>query len=149
MLGVLLGYLLMELIHPVMVASFDLPRGSVPILLAAAVYYSYVAAVVVGGAVLAVRVLMRNAVEIRRTARAMSVLLPLAGIAVIPPTMGFAWATSYSTSVPVVLAEIAFISAVLGGTTMLARWWTLRDSQRPAPGAQAVDPSPGRLRVGG
>ncbi|MEU8086872.1 hypothetical protein AB0B57_25065 [Micromonospora sp. NPDC049101] len=57
--------------------------------------------------------------------------MPAAGIVVTPITVGFAWATDYSTAPAVVVAEIAMVLAALAGATMLARRLSLREG-RPA-----------------
>ncbi|MEU7755061.1 hypothetical protein [Micromonospora sp. NPDC049171] len=43
--------------------------------------------------------------------------MPAAGIVVTPITVGFAWATDYSTAPAVVVAEIAMVLAALAGAT--------------------------------
>ncbi|MEV0424906.1 hypothetical protein [Micromonospora sp. NPDC050495] len=122
----LVGYLL---VYPLVVAAFDLPRSfRVPILLAVLVYYGTVAALAAGGASVAVRTRLGDLPRIRRTANAMLVLLPLAGAAVTPLTMGFARAFGYSTHPLMVAAEVGLVVAAVVGAILLARWRSLRDS---------------------
>ncbi|GAA2708307.1 hypothetical protein ACFY2R_06415 [Micromonospora olivasterospora] len=96
------------------------------------------AAAVLVGALLAVRLRMRDVPGIDRTVWAMALLVPLAGALVTPLTMAFAWTTGYSTALPVLLFEAAMVGAALAGATLLARWWALtpalRDAQPVAPG---------------
>ncbi|MFF0154872.1 hypothetical protein [Micromonospora sp. NPDC005203] len=145
-LGAVLGYTLLMAVYPVFVYLIDIPRSiDVPIQLAVAVAYGVPGAVVAAGAVVAVRTLLRDLPEIRRTTRLMSVLVPAAGIVITPITIGFAWATGYSTAPSVVIMEIAMVLAAIAGATMVARRLALRES-RPAsdtshPDATTVKPA--------
>ncbi len=145
-LGAVLGYGLLMAAYPMFVRLVDIPRSiDVPIQLAVAVYYGVPGAVVAAGAVIAVRTRLRDLPGIRRTARLMSVLVPAAGIVITPITVGFAWATGYSTAPAVVVAEIAMVLAALAGAAMLARRLSLREG-RPAadtshPDATRVKPA--------
>lgn len=132
-IGAAVGYALLKGAYPRFVQMMDLPRSlDVPVQVTVTVYYGVPAAIVVAAAVIAVRVALRGVPRIRETARAMAVLLPLAGMLVTPVTMAFAWSTGYSVALPVVLAEIAMVLAALGGATLLARRWALRSRRRPA-----------------
>ncbi|MEU7803187.1 hypothetical protein AB0J14_25840 [Micromonospora arborensis] len=129
-LGAVLGYGLLTAVSPIFVRMVDVPRSiHVPIQLAVAVYYGVPAAVVAAGAVIAVRTRLRDLPRIRKTARIMSVLIPVAGILVTPITMAFAWATGYSTAPEVVTTEIAMVLAALAGATALARRLSLREGR--------------------
>jgi hypothetical protein len=126
--GVLLGYLFFFRITPLFGSLLDLPSDpNVPVQVAVTVYYGSGAAIVIAGALIAVWARMRDVPRIRRTVAAMGLLLPLAGAAITPVTMGFAMLTGYSTSAPVVLIEVALVASALAGATVLARWWSLRD----------------------
>ena len=128
MLGAALGYLVVSSVYTTVVAWFDLAPGyDVPLALAVLLYYGGPAGIVIGGALAAVYVRMRDVPRIRRTIAAMSVLLPIAGAAVTPIVMGFARTTDYSDSLPVVATEMALVAAALAGATVLARRWSLRD----------------------
>ncbi|WP_410813560.1 hypothetical protein [Micromonospora sp. 067-2] len=128
--GGVLGYGLLTVGYQTFTRMMDIPRSShVPIQLAVAVYYGIPAAVVVAGAVTAVRIRLRDLPEIRRTARIMGVLMPVAGIVITPITMAFAWSTGYSTAPAVVVSEIAMVLAALAGATVLARRLSLRSGQ--------------------
>lgn len=119
--GVLAAGLLM-VVYPLLVWLVDMPRSvRIPVPLAVAVYYGVPAAVVVTGAVTAIRLRLRDLPEVRRTAWAVGILLALAGIVVTPVTMAFAWLTGYSTSPQVVLTEAAAVVAALAGATVLGR----------------------------
>jgi hypothetical protein len=136
-LGAVVAWALMAAAYPLflrMVTPPDSVRVPIPVTLG--IYYGVPAAVVVAGAVAAVRIRLRHLPRIRSTARAMSVLLPVAGLLITPVTMGFAWTTDYSVAEPVVLAEIAMVLAALAGATVLARIWALRD-RRPVQPVQA------------
>ncbi|MEU8287584.1 hypothetical protein AB0C01_24975 [Micromonospora sp. NPDC048905] len=145
-LGAVVGYAILMAVYPVFVHLLDIRRSiDVPIQLAVAVAYGVPAAVVAAGAVIAVRIRLRHLPEIRRTARLMSVLVPAAGIVVTPITVGFAWATDYSTAPTVVITEIAMVLAAIAGATMVARRLSLR-GRRPAsdtsrPDATTVKPA--------
>lgn len=142
-LGAVLGYLVVYGIYRVLVSWFDLPNDvQVPLLLAVLVYYGGAAALVLAGALIVVRVQMRDVPRIGRTVAAMAVLLPLAGAAITPVTMGFARMNDYSASFEVVAAEVLLVASALAGATVLARWWALRDRA-------VVGPVPGRLVDGG
>ncbi|MEU4471000.1 hypothetical protein [Micromonospora sp. NPDC023888] len=145
-LGAVLGYGLLESAYPVFVHLIDIPRSiDVPIQLAVAVAYGIPAAVVAAGAVIAVRIQLRDLPRIRRTAQLMSVLVPVAGIVVTPVTVAFAWATDYSFAPPVVVTEIAMVLAALAGATVLARRLSLREGRTAAgsspPEATRVNPA--------
>ncbi|MFI9528982.1 hypothetical protein [Micromonospora rosaria] len=130
-LGGVLAYAVLITMYPVFVRLIDIPRSvQVPIQVAVAVYYGVPALVVVAGAVLAVRLRLRDLPRIRRTGWMMSLLIPIAGILVTPLTMAFAWSTDYSTAPPVVLTEVAMVLAALAGATLLARRWSLRDRRK-------------------
>jgi hypothetical protein len=98
-----------------------------PVAVVLLVYYGLPAALVLAGALIAVWTRMRDVPGIRRTVAAMSLLLPLAGTAITPITMGFAWLTGYSTQVPVALLELALVASALAGAIVLARRWALRE----------------------
>ncbi|GAA3776676.1 hypothetical protein GCM10022225_75780 [Plantactinospora mayteni] len=133
LLGGLLGYGVLVALYPLFVRLVDLPRSvQIPIQLAVAVYYGVPAAVVVVGAVVAVRLRLSDLPLIRKTAWMMSLLVPTAGILVTPVTMAFARTTGYSTNVEVVVAEVAIVLATLAGATVLARRLSLRDHQGPS-----------------
>ncbi|MGC4814560.1 hypothetical protein ACLQ29_28850 [Micromonospora sp. DT228] len=133
LLGVVLGYGFLMAANPAFVRMVDIPRSiDVPVQLAVAVYYGIPAAVVAAGAVAAVRTRLRDLPEIRRTARLMSVLVPVAGIVITPITVGFAWATDYSLAPSVVLTEIAMVLTALAGATALARRLSLREGRTAA-----------------
>jgi lysylphosphatidylglycerol synthetase-like protein (DUF2156 family) len=132
--GAMLGYVIVLWVYTLLVASFDLPRGfHVPVLLAVLLYYGSAAAIVVGGAVAAVRIHLREVPQIRSTAAAMGVLLPAAGVALTPIAIGIARASDYTASFPVIFAEMTLVIAALAGAVVLARRWALRDLGQVAP----------------
>ncbi|MDG4811217.1 hypothetical protein O7634_31070 [Micromonospora sp. WMMD1120] len=127
-LGVVLGYGILVAAYPALVRMIDFPRSiDVPIQLAVTVYYGTPAAVIIVGAVIAVRTRLRDLPQIRQTARIMSVLMPTAGIIITPVTIAFAWSTGYSTAPAVVVTEIAMVLFALAGATVLARHLSLRE----------------------
>lgn len=128
LLGAAVGYLVLLTVYPLMVSLIDIPRTSeVPELLAVFVYYGSAAAIVVVGAIMAVRLHLRDLPRIRATGNAMMLLLPLAGVAVTPIAITFVGMTGYDDSIPTVFAEVALVVAALAGATVLARRWALRD----------------------
>lgn len=133
LLGGALGSTILMAVHPVLVRMVDLPRSTqVPIQVAVAVYYGVPAAVVVAGAVLAVRLRLHDLPQVRRTTRMMSLLLPAAGILITPITIAFAWSTGYSDAPPIVLTEAAMVLAALAGATILARRLALSSHRQAA-----------------
>ncbi|MFU8872723.1 hypothetical protein [Micromonospora sp. SL4-19] len=131
LIGGVLGYGLLVAVYPLFVRMVDIPRSiEVPIQVAVAVYYGVPAAVVVAGAVIAVRLRLRDLPQVRKTARLMSLLMPAAGVLITPITMAFAWSTGYSTAPEVLLAEVGMVLAALGGATVLARHLSLRDHEK-------------------
>ncbi|MEQ4299964.1 hypothetical protein ABNF97_01005 [Plantactinospora sp. B6F1] len=143
-LGSLLGYGVLAGLYPVFVHAFDIPRSiTIPVQLAVAVFYGVPAAVVVAGAVTTVRLWLHDVPEIRRTARLMALLLPVAGIVATPVTMGFASSTDYSTAPGVLFVEVAIVLATLAGATILARRLALRErpqtSGPPSPHSTQVN----------
>ncbi|MGK5683446.1 hypothetical protein [Actinoplanes sp. URMC 104] len=120
------GFVVVTGLHQVFVAAFDLPRSvHVPVWLAAGVFYGAVAAVVVAGAVLAVRVALRGVPLIRHTAARMSLLLPPAVAAAIAAAAGLGWSRDFSLAPPVIGAEAAIVLAAFLGATALARRWSV------------------------
>ncbi|BBH71616.1 hypothetical protein ACTI_83010 [Actinoplanes sp. OR16] len=132
-LTAVIAYELVTALSPMMIRAVDLDDPArVPLVVALAVYYGIPAAIVVAGAVLAVRWRLRDLHRVRETCRAMILLLPIAGLLVTPVVMGFAWATGYSTDPVVVAFEVAMVMAALSGATYLARRWALRERQGAA-----------------
>jgi len=89
---------------------------------------------VLAGALFLVRTRMREVPQIGRTVAAMALLVPVAGLAATPLTMGFASLTDYSTLAPVLAFEAAIVTAALAGATLLARRWALRQRDQPKRG---------------
>ncbi|WP_428964890.1 hypothetical protein [Micromonospora fluostatini] len=140
-LGAALAYTVLIRMYPVLVNMIDISRSvQVPIQVAVTVFYGVPALVVVAGAVLAVRLRLRDLPRIQRTGWMMSLLMPVAGILVTPVTMAFAWSTDYSTAPPVVLTEVAMVLAALAGATLLARHWSLRDRRKPSGASSPTAP---------
>jgi hypothetical protein len=132
-LGALAGSAVFMALFALCVHLFDLPRSlHVPIQLATAVYYGVPGAVVIAGAVGAVLLGMRDVPRIRHTARAMGLLLPVAGALSVTAAVLFARSTGYSAEPWVIVTEIGLVLAALGGATVLARAWSLRPV-RPVP----------------
>jgi hypothetical protein len=122
LLSLIVGYCAVMGLHEVFVAAFDLPRGvHVPIWLAAAVFYGGVAAVVVSGAALGVRLVLRHASRIRDTARKMSLLLPPALTAAIAAAAAVGWALDFALTPAVIGAEAAIVLAGFLAATATAR----------------------------
>jgi hypothetical protein len=89
-------------------------------------YYGTVAAIVIVGAVAAVRMHLRDLPGIRATGNAMTAATCRSrGPAV---AVAFARVTGYDDSAPPVLfADVALVVAALASATVLARRWALRD----------------------
>jgi hypothetical protein len=131
--GVVVAFLALTA-YPLIVHGLDVPRPArIPLPVAVGLFYGTSAALVLAGAVLMVRVRLKDLPQVGPTVRAMAVLLPLAALAITPITMGFAWTTGYSTSALVVLFEIALVGGALGGAIVLARRWALRKRREPLP----------------
>lgn len=126
-LSLVVGYCVVMALHEVFVAAFDLPRGvRVPIWLAAGVFYGGVAAVVVTGAAVGVRVGLRHAARIRATARTMGLLLPPALSAAIIAAVGVGWAFDFALTPAVIGAEAAIVLAGFLAATATARRLSIR-----------------------
>lgn len=135
-LGAVVGFLLLTLANTVFVRLVSMPDSvAVPVQVVVTVYYGIPAAIVIAGAVAAVRIHLRDDPHVRSTAKAMSLLLPIAGIVVTPITMGLAWLADYSTG-PIVLVEVALVGAAFAGAVILARRWSLRETAAEEPLAQ-------------
>lgn len=131
-IGAGIGGVLIYVVFPAFIAMTDLSlRLNLPVQVGVGLYFGIPAAIVVAAAVVAVRLGLPQLAHIRSTCRAMAALLPIAGLAITPITMGFAWTTGYSDAPPVVLMEVLIVLAALAGATVLARHWALRE---PAPG---------------
>jgi hypothetical protein len=88
------------------------------------------------GALLTVKVRMREVAAIDRTLWAAALLMPAAGLAITPVIMAFALVLGFSTALPVLLVEHALAGGALGGALILARRWALAPAlgtpRRPA-----------------
>ncbi|MBG0562605.1 hypothetical protein [Actinoplanes aureus] len=127
-LGATAGYAVFALLYPLMIRMFDKPPAfDVPVQLTVGVFYGIPAAIVVLGAVITVRVRMREVARIRQTANAIAVLWPLTGLLITPVVMAFGYAFDYSLATTVVFSEIAIVLGALAGATYLARRWALRE----------------------
>ncbi|MFC0007236.1 hypothetical protein [Micromonospora siamensis] len=125
-LALVVGYVAAVGLHEVFVAAFDLPRDvRVPVWLAAGVFYAGVAAVVVAGAALAVRVALRDAPRIRHTAARMTLLLPPAVAVAIVAAAAFGWALDFPLTPLVIGTEAAIVLAAFLAATALARRWSV------------------------
>jgi hypothetical protein len=121
-LSLVVGYCLVMALHSVFVAAFDLPRGThVPIWLAAGVFYGGVAAVVVAGAAVGVRVFLRHAARIRDTATRMGLLLPPALTTAIAVAAAVGWLLDYALTPAVIGIEAAIVLAGFLAATAAAR----------------------------
>ena len=135
-LALIAGFALVNALHEVFVAAFDLPRGvHVPIWLAAGVFYGGVAAVVIVGAVLAVRLALRDGPRIRHTAGRMAVLLPPALVLATGAAAGFGWALGFPLTPVAIGTEAAIVLAAFLAATALARRWSV---SRPSGAGPAV-----------
>ncbi|MFG1778532.1 hypothetical protein ACGFIR_11950 [Micromonospora sp. NPDC049051] len=124
--SLVVGYLVAIGLHLAFVAAFDLPRSvRVPVWLAAGVFYGGVAAVVVAGAVLAVRVALRDAPRIRHTATRLALLLPPALAAGIAAAVAVGWTLGFSLTPLAIGAEAAIVLAAFLVATALARRWSV------------------------
>jgi hypothetical protein len=107
-LGVAAALAILALAYPLAVRLVDQPRDfHIPVQVAVIVFYGLPAAVVVAGAVIAVRVHLREVPRIRATANAMAVLLPLAGIVITPVTGAVVIARRWALREPAERTEAA------------------------------------------
>jgi hypothetical protein len=121
-LSLIAGYGVVIVLYSVFVAAFDLPRDThVPIWLAAGVFYGAVAAVVVAGAALGVRLVLRHASRIRNTASKMSLLLPPALTVAIAAAAAFGWAFDFTLTPAVIGTESVIVLAGFLAATATAR----------------------------
>lgn len=126
LLALLVGYAVVNGLHAVFVAAFDLPRGfRVPVWLAAGVFYGGVVVIVVAGAILAVRVALRGVPGIRHTAARMALLLPPAFALSILATAAVGWAQDFPLTPVAIGTESVIVLAAFLGATALARHWTV------------------------
>ncbi|WBB82024.1 hypothetical protein O7606_12055 [Micromonospora sp. WMMD882] len=126
LLALVAGSVLASGLHYAFVALFDLPPDvRVPVWLAAGVFYGGVAAVVVAGAVLAVRVALRDTPRIRHTATRMALLLPPALAAGVAAAVVLGWSLEFPLTPLVIGAEAALVLAAFLAATALARRWSV------------------------
>ncbi|GIM91925.1 hypothetical protein [Paractinoplanes toevensis] len=124
--GVLVGVLVVAGLYMILVRLFNLPGDfNAPVAVAAGIYYGGIGLVALAGAVIGVLILLRHVPAIGRTAAAITVLVPLSAIVMVPLLMLFARATGYSTAISIVLIEIALSIAGFAAVTTLARRWSL------------------------
>jgi hypothetical protein len=125
-LSLISGYILVIGLHQAFVAAFDLPRDvRVPVWLAAGVFYGGIAAVVVAGAVLTVRIALRDVPRIRHTATRMTLLLPPTIAAAIAAAAAFGWALDFPLTPLAIGTEAAIVLAAFLAATALARRWSV------------------------
>ncbi|SNY42977.1 hypothetical protein [Paractinoplanes atraurantiacus] len=125
-IALVVGYVVVLGLHQAFVAAFDLPRGvHVPVWLAAGAFYGGIVAIVVAGAVVAVRVALRDVPRIRHTAARMTVLLPPAFGAGIAAAVAVGWALDFRLTPAVISAEAALVLLAFLGATALARRWSV------------------------
>jgi hypothetical protein len=123
--GMLVGVLIVVGVYTILVTVFNLPRDfNSPPALAIGVYGS-VGLVALGGAVIWMLLLLRHVPAIGRTAAAITALTPLAAVVMVPLLMLFARSTGYSTSISIVLIEVALSIGGFAAATTLARRWSL------------------------
>ncbi|MEV5769090.1 hypothetical protein AB0L34_31660 [Micromonospora sp. NPDC052213] len=126
MLSLVVGYIVVIGLHQAFVAAFDLPRSvRVPVWLAAGVFYGGVAAIVVAGAVLAVRLALRDATRIRHTTARMTLPLPPTVAAAIAAAAAFGWALNFPLTPLAIGTETAIVLAAFLAATALARRWSV------------------------
>jgi hypothetical protein len=120
------GFVLAAGLHQVFVALFDLPPDvHVPVWLAGGVFYGGVVAVVVTGAALAVRVLLRDTPRIRHTATRLALLLPPAIAAGVAAAVTFGWWLEFPLTPLVIGTEAALVLVAFLAATVLARRWSV------------------------
>ena len=74
----------------------------------------------------ALAIALRGRERVRPTVIRTAVLLPVFAVAVVPAVIGFARATDYSNSIPVVLTELVAVYGSAAAGVVLARIWALR-----------------------
>lgn len=128
-LSLVVGYVVVLRVYRALSAAFDLPRDlRVPLWVDAAVFYGAVVAVVVAGAVLAVRVALRDLPRIRATGTRMTLLLPPALAVAIAAASGFGWLFDYPLHPLAIGTEAAIVLAAFLTATGLARRWSLTEA---------------------
>ncbi|MFI6824205.1 hypothetical protein ACIBJE_25180 [Micromonospora sp. NPDC050187] len=126
MLSLVVGYVVVIGLHQTFVSTFDLPRDvRVPVWLAAGVFYGGVAAVVIAGAVLAVRFALRDTPRIRHTAARMTLLLPLAAAVGIAAAATFGRSLNFPLTPLAIGTEAAIVLAAFLAVIALARRWSV------------------------
>ncbi|WP_250000724.1 hypothetical protein [Actinoplanes sp. M2I2] len=124
--GVLVGVLIVAGVYTIVVQAFNRPADfTMPPALAAGIYYGGIGLVALGGAVIGVLILLRHLPAIGRTAAAIAALTPLSAVVLVPLIMMFARVTGYSTSIAIVLIEIALAIAGFAAVITAARRWSL------------------------
>ena len=125
-LALVVGYLLVNVVFDAFVAAFDLPRDRhVPIWLAAGAFYGGIAAVVIAGAILALRLVLRNAPRIRQTSTRMLVLLPPALVIAVAAAVAVGLALDFPLTPFAIGTEALIVLAAFLGATALARLWSV------------------------
>ncbi|MEV0330412.1 hypothetical protein AB0H63_28735 [Micromonospora echinospora] len=125
-LSLVVGYVVAIGLHQAFVSAFDLSRDArVPVWLAAGVFYGGVAAVVIAGAVLAVRFALRDTPRIRHTTTRMTLLLPLAAAAGIAAAAAFGRSLDFPLTPLAIGTEVAIVLAAFLAATALARRWSV------------------------
>ncbi|MEV0155785.1 hypothetical protein AB0H57_18840 [Micromonospora sp. NPDC050686] len=124
--SLIVGFVVATVLHELFVAAFDLPREAhVPVWLAGGVFYGGVAAFVVAGVVLALRVALRGVPRIRHTANRMALLLPPALAAGTAAAVGFARALDYPLTPLAIGIEVALVLAAFLAAAARARRWSV------------------------
>lgn len=120
--GILVGYAVIFAHIPVPARLETQQPGTGEVLIA----FTVLAALVVVSSLLTVWFRLRDLPSMGHTVLGMALLVPLAGLAVTPVTMGFAALVNYTDALPVVAIECGMVAAALAGATILARRWSLR-----------------------
>ncbi|SOE02365.1 hypothetical protein [Blastococcus haudaquaticus] len=125
------GYLLLlEVLNPLMSEWIDLTQRypvAGPLLT-----YAALALIGIAGALAGFARSLSGRPAARTSVTRATALLPVAAALGVGAAMLFGRAWDYSTSLPVVLIEVALVALPCAGSLWLARWWGLRSSAVPA-----------------
>ncbi|MBY8875773.1 hypothetical protein K7640_28495 [Micromonospora sp. PLK6-60] len=126
LVALIVGLVVANGLHELFVAAFDLPRGvRVPVLLAAGVFYGGVAAFIVAGVVLALRVALRGLPRVRHTANRAALLVPPALVAGTAAAVGVNAVLDDPFTPLAIGAEAAIVLAAFLAAVALARHWSV------------------------
>ncbi|TFV47131.1 hypothetical protein [Blastococcus sp. TF02A-35] len=124
--ALVVGYLLIEALHPLLTSWVELD-GRYPAA-GAALAYGVLSVAGLGGALAAFARFLTGRPAVRGSVARAAVLLPVATAGGVLAAAGFGRMEGYSTAPGVVVVEVLLVALPCAGALWLSRWWALRSA---------------------